>query len=122
MSNRYENRSKCLPTLSSLAETADDLKEVRKAELRVGDWVFVKTVKSLYRIHVLSNGLYEASGGWFDKKGLSPTKTRIARCTWGGSAVKIDVVAACGLRLEFGNKVKTSSIREIIVFRNAVLN
>src|SRR3989338_11690441 len=105
MSNPYENRSKYVPTLSSLAETADHLKEVRKAELRVGDWVFVKTVKSLYRIHVLSNGLYEASGGWFDKKGLSPIKPRIAGCTWGGSVIKVNIVAACGLSLEFGNRL-----------------
>ena len=38
-------------------------------------------------------------------------------CTWGGTAIKRDLVAARGLRLEFGNRVVTSPIREVRVIR-----
>jgi hypothetical protein len=58
--------------------------------------------------------MYSVSGGWFDKKGLSPMTTRIAGCTWGGSAIKVDTAAVCGLRLEFGNRLITSTIQKII--------
>ena len=109
-------------SLHRLTQTADQLRQVRKADLQAGDWVVVRTEHSTYRIRVLKNGRYEVSGGWFDRKFSVPVEVGIVGCTWGGSAVKIDVVAACGLRLEFGNKVKTSSIREIVVFRNAILN
>jgi hypothetical protein len=85
-----------------------------KADLAPGDRVFVKTRNSLYDIRVLGNGMYSVSGGWFDRKGLSPMTTRIAGCTWGGSAIKVDIVAACGLSLEFGNRLITSTIRKVI--------
>ncbi len=90
------------------------LNGVGKTDLVPGDRVFVKTRNSLYNIRVLGNGKYSVSGGWFDRKGLSPMTTRIAGCTWGGSAIKIDVVAVCGLRLEFGNRLITSTIQKII--------
>ncbi len=35
----------------------------------------------------------------------------------GGSVIKHDIVAACGLRLEFGNRVVTSRIRAVRVIR-----
>jgi hypothetical protein len=38
-------------------------------------------------------------------------------CTWGGSAIKQDILAACGLHLEFGNTVRTTPIRQISVIR-----
>jgi hypothetical protein len=41
----------------------------------------------------------------------------ISGCTWGGTAIKRDLVAARGLRLEFGNRVVTSPIREVRVIR-----
>jgi hypothetical protein len=64
----------------------------------------------------MEGGLYLVSGGWFDRKGFSPMKVTIRGCTWGGSAIKLDIVAACGLRLEFGNRVITSPIRKVFVF------
>ena len=57
------------------------------------------------------------SGGWFDHEGLSPFKTSINGCTWGGRAIKVDVVAACGLFLEFGNQLITSRIQKVDVVR-----
>ena len=104
-------------TLGAIVEHADRLREVRKAELYYGDWVLVTTVYSTYSIHVLEDGFYSISGGWFDRKGLSPLKTTITGCTWGGSAIKVDIVAACGLHLEFGNGVVTSAIRKVDLIR-----
>lgn len=102
-------------TLSTLVEQSQQLRQLRKAELRVGDRVLVLTCNSVYSIRVAEGGLYLVSGGWFDRKGLSPMKTTITGCTWGGSAIKLDIIAACGLRLEFGNRVVTSPIRKVFV-------
>lgn len=109
-------------TLASITRSADRLKEVRKSSLSFSDWVFVKTVKSLYRIRSLGGGLYEVSGGWFDKNDLSPAQLRISGCTWGGSAIKIDLIAACGLRIEFGNRLITGPIRKIFVLPQCIQN
>ena len=102
-------------TLERIVEQSLNLKGVGKADLVPGDHVFVKTRNSVYDIQVLGSGMYSVSGGWFDKKGLSPTKLGIAGCTWGGSAIKVDIVAACGLRLEFQNRLITSTIQKIIL-------
>ncbi|MEK6756278.1 MAG: hypothetical protein AABZ02_09020 [Bacteroidota bacterium] len=101
--------------LSTLVEHSDRLKQVRKSELQSGDCVLVKTHNSVYQILVNKDGTYVVSGGWFDRKGLSPTTITIAGCSWGGSAIKVDIVAACGLRLEFGNRLITSPIQKIFV-------
>ena len=63
-------------------------------------------------------GKYRVSGGWFDKNNLAPVKTTIHGCTWGGSIIKTDIIAACGLHLEFGNKVVTSKIKKIFHIPN----
>ncbi len=109
-------------SLSNLVETADSLHQVEKTNLHRGDCVFVKTHNSIYTVKVLDHGWFEVSGGWFDKKGVSPARVQIHGCTWGGKAIKIDVVAACGLCLEFGNRVVTSPVQRIIVFQNGIQN
>ena len=109
-------------TLSSLVANAAQRHQLRKAELAPGDRLFVVTANSTYSIHVLDEGTCIVSGGWFDRKGLSPARTRIIGCTWGGSAVKIDVAAACGLRLEFGNRLVTTPVQKILVLRHACEN
>ena len=101
--------------LERIVEHSLSLKGVSKADLAPGDRVFVRTRNSIYAIRVLGNGMYSVSGGWFDKKGLSPMTTRISGCTWGGSAIKVDIVAACGLSLEFGNRLITSAIQKVIL-------
>jgi len=104
-------------TLSSILRQACALKQVRKSDLMTGDWLQVTTRNSTYSICVLGNGLFSISGGWVDKRGLSPWTTTISGCTWGGSTIKVDIAAACGLRLEFGKRVVTSSIRRIVHLR-----
>jgi len=103
-------------TLTSLVEHSQYLQQIRKEELRAGDRVLVVTCNSIYSLRAVEDDLYLVSGGWFDCKGVSPMKTSIRGCTWGGSAIKLDIIAACGLRLEFGNRVVTSPIRKMFVF------
>ena len=103
-------------TLTALVEHSQRLPQVRKGDLHPGDRLLVITCNSVYSLQVIGEGFYRVCGGWFDRKGLSPMKITITGCTWGGSAIKLDIVAACGLRLEFGNRVVTSPIRKIYVF------
>lgn len=103
-------------TLGAITGHTDQLVQVEKAGLREGDWIVVTTLNSTYSIRVLNDGFYKISGGWFDSQGLSPLRTTITGCTWGGSAIKVDIVAACGLHLEFGNRVVTSRIQQVGVF------
>ena len=109
-------------SLSTLVEHATHVGQVRKRDLHPGDWVIVMTVNSVYSIRVDVQGFYLVSGGWFDRQGLSPVKISITGCTWGGSAIKVDIVAACGLCVEFGNRLITSRIRKIFIFPASAFN
>lgn len=102
--------------LLNIVNQTKHLNQIYKNRLKVGDHIILKTSNSVYLIKVLDNGQYIVSGGWFDKNKLPPTKTTIHGCTWGGSIIKADIVAACGLHLEFGNKVVTSKIKKIFHF------
>ena len=104
-------------TLGAIVDHIEHLEVVRKADLELGDQILVTTRNSTYYIHVLQEDLYSVSGGWFDRHGISPSKVAINGCTWGGRAIKWDIVAACGLHLEFGNQVVTSRIMEFQVIR-----
>lgn len=108
-------------TVDAIAEQAERIESVRKEDLRRGDRVLVATENSIYAIGVHEDSVYSISGGWFDRQGLSPAYVSIAGCTWGGSAIKRDIVAARGLRLEFGNRVVTSRIRQVRVIRGEFL-
>lgn len=105
-------------SLERVAEQASHLKQVHKSNLQFGDLVLITTRNSVYFILILDGDFCLVSGGWFDRKGLSPMKTSIAGCTWGGSIIKIDILAACGLHLEFGNRVVTTAIQKVDVIRN----
>lgn len=104
-------------TVNAMLDRIGQFESIPKADLKCGDCVLVVTENSVYRICVLDRERFSISGGWFDRQGLSPATISIAGCTWGGSAIKRDVVAARGLRLEFGNRVVTSPIREVRVIR-----
>ncbi len=106
-------------TLGDILDQVDQLEVVPKEGLYFGDWVRVTTLDATYSIHVLEDGCYAVSGGWFDRHNLSPFKTTINGCTWGGSAIKVDIVAALGLRLEFGNRLLSSPIQQVKIFRFA---
>ncbi len=101
-------------SLGSLTSTASHLKEVKKEGLVVGDWIFAKTMNSVYRIHVIGKDVYEVSGGWFDSHGLAPATMRIHGCTWGSKVIKTDIVAACGMSIEFPKRIITSMIVAVV--------
>ncbi|MFQ5638402.1 MAG: hypothetical protein ACE5IR_10460 [bacterium] len=104
-------------SLSKILDRTDFLKQVYKKDLQFGDLVLVQTQNSTYTVRVLDDGFYSVSGGWFDLQGLSPVKLKITGCTWGGSIVKMDIMAACGLCLEFSNRVVTSPIKQVTVVK-----
>jgi len=104
-------------TLGAIVDHTDKLEAVYKTDLALGDQLLVTTKNSIYTIYPLQDGLYSVSGGWFDRHGLSPSKVEINGCTWGGRAIKWDVLAARGLHLEFGNRVVTSRILDLQVVR-----
>jgi hypothetical protein len=106
-------------TVEALVQMTTVLESIRKQDLRRGDRILVATENSVYSISVLDEATYSVSGGWFDRQGVSPVRTSIAGCTWGGSAIKRDIVAARGLRLEFGNRVVTTCIRQVRLIRGA---
>lgn len=106
-------------TLGAITNHARSLEEVRKRDLHSGDRVMVTTRNSLYKIWVLDAGVYRVSGGWFDLQCIAPQRMAINGCTWGGSVIKQDIIAALGLRLEFGNRVLTTRIRDIRIIRAA---
>jgi len=108
--------------LSKAINHCEYLKEVKKDCLCKGDQVFLKTQNSIYLLNVEGDEEYIVSGGWFDKHNMSPTKVKINGCTWGGSILKYDIVAACGLFLEFNNKLTTSKIQKIIIIPKKCLN
>ncbi|MFQ5648977.1 MAG: hypothetical protein ACE5IY_03465 [bacterium] len=102
------------------ARETEPLQEIRKSDLSIGDRVVLQTINTTYSIRVVKDDIYLVSGGWFDQNRLSPMKTTIVGCTWGGSAVKQDLVAACGLCVEFGNQVVTTPIQRICVIPSSV--
>jgi hypothetical protein len=104
-------------SLLTAVEQAGRLHMVRKGDLDIGDTVMIRTSNSVYVLRSAGNNLYAVSGGWFDRKGLSPMDVSIRGCTWGGSIIKVDIVAACGLRVEFGNRVTTSPVKTIALMR-----
>lgn len=106
-------------TVNAILEQVGASRPARKGELGCGDYVLVMTENSVYSIQVLEHATYRVRGGWFDRQRISPVTLSIAGCTWGGSAIRNDIVAARGLHLEFGNRVLTSRIRDVLVIRHS---
>lgn len=108
--------------LNHLSDNASEIQGVRGTDLDAGDMVLIFTRNSVYSVQAQGNRSYLVSGGWFDRKGLSPLRTTISGCTWGGSIINVDFVAACGMCVEFGNRVITSTVQKVCLFRNGTLN
>lgn len=109
-------------SLDGIISNANQLQAVHKQDVHAGDVLVIKTNNSVYRIAFEDEQYCLVSGGWFDKKGLPPTKLKIAGCTWGGSVIKVDIIAACGLRMEFSNRLVTTTIQRIFIFRAGCQN
>jgi len=104
-------------TLGRITEHAARNDGVRKSDLCAGDRVIVRTRNSVYSLRALGDGTFVVSGGWFDAQRISPTTLGVNGCTWGGRALRPDLVAAPGLFLEFENAVCTTRIRSVQVVR-----
>lgn len=109
-------------TLHSIVSSVDGTAGIRRDQVGDGDWLLVKTRNSVYTILIRRGGACRVSGGWFDRRGKAPMDTTVAGCTWGGSVIKVDLVAAIGLCIEFGNRLITTEARRIVHFRKASLN
>jgi hypothetical protein len=109
-------------SLEVMTRTAHLFPQLRKDSLRPGDWVIIRTMKSEYRLKVLGGALYEARGGWFDKIGNAPMIIGVAGATWGGSAIMPQVLAACGMRMEFNNRLITSPVQSITLLPGTMSN
>ena len=109
-------------SLEKIIETSSTLEQVHKEDLRTGDTVVIITKNSIYSIKVLHNDRYRVSGGWFDKKCAAPGIVTIPGCTWGGKIIKKDIIAACGMCLEFGNRIVTTPIKKVFKIPYEVQN
>jgi hypothetical protein len=92
-------------TLGAIVDHSQQIDTVRKRDLRPGDWIMVLTKNSTYSICLVDEDLYAVSGGWFDRQSEAPLTVSVNGCTWGGSAIKSDLLAAPGLFLEFEQAV-----------------
>lgn len=106
-------------TIDAIVDHTERLEAVYKRDLDIGDRLIVTTRNSTYCIDSFQHGLYTVSGGWFDRHGLSPANIAINGCTWGGHAIKEDILAALGLHLEFENRVVTSRILQFQVIQGS---
>lgn len=104
-------------TLGAIVAHARCADAVHKDDLQFGDRVIVTTRNSVYTLCTLGGDSFAVSGGWFDQNADAPATVTVAGCTYGGSMIRQDVVAARGLFLEFGNRVSTTRIRGVRVER-----
>jgi hypothetical protein len=109
-------------SMNLIVEENDHLKHVTKNELKPGDFIFVKTCNSLYKICKAEDGLYGISGDWFDPNSIYPYRLTIRGCSWCGSIIIISMTAAIGLCPEFSNNLVTSPVRKIILIKSNKLN
>ena len=102
-------------SLEKIVGNSDELKKIYKTDLHEGDHLIACTLNSVYNIKILYNGYCKVTGGWFDQQKFSPLKVKILGCTWGSSVIKIDILVACGLCLEFSNGVVTSPVQKFLI-------
>jgi len=109
-------------SLENLSNSVSTLKVVSRESLNHGDKVWIRTCNSVYSVIALKNGQFSISGGRFDEYTDSPALVSISGCTWGGSIIKLDIIAACGLCIEFSNGIRTSIVQRIVILPKDCLN
>jgi hypothetical protein len=105
-------------TLDRIAAHAGRIEGIRELDVTPGDWVIIKTRNSTYVLAALGSGHFRVTGGWFAASGLDHSNVRILGCTWGGSVIHTQLIAAPGMCVEFDNSVRTSRILEVCLFRD----
>jgi hypothetical protein len=109
-------------SLHSFSARADWVPVIRKSDVCPGDLVILRTKNSCYELRALGDDAFEVSGGWFDRKGRPGTLLAVRGCSMGGSMLKIDVIAACGLCTEFANSLVTTPVKSFVVLRRGWSN
>jgi hypothetical protein len=104
-------------SLITFSAGLDRVPVLKKTEICPGDLVILKTRNSRYELRALGDDEFEVSGGWFDRKGLPGIMLTVRGCSLGGSMLKIDVIAACGLCTEFANSLVTTPVKSFAVLR-----
>ncbi len=104
-------------SLNAIIQHLPRFRRIQRSDLCFADRVIVYTQNSRYDLIVVGDGEYMITGGWFDHEKLSPHRVRINGCTWGGSMIWKDTVAAPGMCIEFDNRVITSPVRRVMVCR-----
>lgn len=99
--------------LDLLAASSTGVEGVERRSLYWGDRVEITTRNSLYRLWCVGDNRFAVTGGWFDRPGRHRMIVGVNGCTWGGSAIRPDLVAAPGFYLELSNGVRTSRIRSV---------
>lgn len=88
---------------------------VRRRDLTWRASLLVTTKNSTYAINRAGDDTWFVWGGWFARHGQLPAVVGINGCTWGGSVIYPEILAAPGLFLEFANGVTTTRIRSVCV-------
>ena len=109
-------------TLSSFGDLSARAGAVRRQEVSPGDSIIVRTQNSVYALRLGEDGAFSVSGGWFRRKGRENIRMTITGCSLGGNMIRIDTLVACGLSIEFGNRLITSPVRSFFVLRNGWVN
>lgn len=99
--------------MDKLVTAADRVDGVRRRDVEVGERVVVFTRNSVYSLTARADGAFDVSGGWFQRMGLEKKTIQVAGCTAGGHALFTDHIAAPGLFLEFGDRLRTTRIRAV---------
>ena len=102
-----------LPNVAS--QSAGMVDVVRRSDLAWRASLLVTTKNSTYAINRAGDDTWFVWGGWFARHGHLPAVVGINGCTWGGSVIYPDILAAPGLFLEFANGVTTTRIRSVSV-------
>ena len=105
-------------TLDRIAAHAGRIEGIREHDVAPGDWIIVRTRNSTYVLASLGGGNFRVTGGWFKQAGQDHSNVRVLGCTWGGSVIHTQLVAAPGMCVEFDNSVRTSRIQEVCLFRD----
>ena len=92
---------------------------IHRGDLAFGDRLVVRTRNSTYSLVAMGDETFAVRGGWFDSNPDSPPTVTVNGCTFGGSAIAREILAAPGMFLEFGNSVLTTRILEARVMRRA---
>lgn len=104
-------------SLNAILEHLPRFRRLQRTDLCFADRIVVFTQNSRYDLIVVGDGEYLITGGWFDREQLSPHRVRINGCTWGGSMIWRETVAAPGMCIEFDNRVITSPVRRVLICR-----